>query len=128
MNRKEWYSWALSLKPGDRVIVKNGDPVSVDTVKKVTPSGWVVTEDSGTYSQSTWRDHYQERGGYRTIVPFTKELGDLAAEYEAEQERIRKMNRTVNMAQQIAYNWCYHRLSYEMACKIIKLAGRDIPE
>lgn len=128
MNREEWAAWAKSLNPGDNVIVKSGSRVWLDSVKRITPSGWVVTLRSGTYSQSQWREWYSERGGYKNIVPFTKELEEEAKKQNEELERQQKINATIRYATNIAHDWAYgiRRVDYDLACKILAIAGVEV--
>lgn len=124
MNREQWAEWAKSLKPGDKIIIKNGRSVFLDTVKKLTPAGWIVTQKHGTYSQSQWRNWYSERGGYKEILPWTEDLEAEAKKQEEEYLREQKISRTIRAAKNIAYDWAYGKreVDYELAQKILALA------
>lgn len=128
MNREEWAAWAKSLKPGDNVIVKSNMLVLVDVVKRVTPSGWVVTLRNGTYSMSKLFDYYTERGGYKDIVPYTAELAEEAKRQKEKMERQQKIDSTIRYAKSIAYDWRYgnRNVDYDLACKILALAGVEV--
>lgn len=90
MTREETLSWAKSLKPGNVVIHKGWDELFALTVKNVTPTGIVKTNDGKSFAQTSFSDRLLGRG--RTggeIVPATEEL--LA---EAEKQRlVREENR-----------------------------------
>lgn len=128
MNREEWAAWAKSLKPGDSVIVKTWSGVLLDTVWKVTPAGWVVTENNGTFSQSQYNEKYSQRGGYYNIVPVTEELRTQALDEMAEAERCRKTNLAISTAKRVTYDWTYGKreVDYDLACKILALAGVEV--
>lgn len=128
MNREQWSEWAKSLKLGDKVIVKGFGNLYVDTVKKVTPKGWVVTENFGTYAQTQWNGSYSERGGYKYIEPFTEELGKKAEEEMQKREREQKIKRTIRAAKNVAYDWRYGKsdIDYDLALKILELAGVEV--
>lgn len=116
MTREEWAAWAKSLKPGDSVIVNKWGSVYLDTVKRITPAGWVVTENNGTYSQSTYSEFYKQRGGYHSIEPATEELEKKALEEMAKaEERRRKIQNTIRDA-----------IDYDLALKILALAGVEV--
>lgn len=127
MTREEWRSWAMSLSPGDKVIVGTFTRLIPETVKKVTSAGWVVTSNSGTYGQTKWRDRYTQRGGYNEIFPFTEYLWSKAIEQQKERERKEKINNTICKAKMVAHNWRYGKntVDYELAKKILALAGES---
>lgn len=128
MNRAEWAAWAKGLKSGDNVIVKARSRILVDVVKRVTPSGWIVTLRNGTYSMSKWFDYYTERGGFKDIVPYTEELAEEAKRQKEELERQQKIDITIRRAKNIAYDWQYgnRNVDYDLACKILALAGVEV--
>lgn len=130
MNREEWTTWAKSLNPGDSVIVRSWSDISIDTVKRVTPAGWVVTEGSGTYAKSQYSDRYNQRGGFNHIEPATEDLREKAFAAMAEKEKNRKISRTINAAKNIAYDWLYgtRNVDYDLACKILSLAGVEVKD
>ena len=79
MTREEWKAWAMSLKPGDRVVVKHWNGLDIATVVKITPSGRINT-DQGVFYQDNCFDHYQGYGKTcGDLVPVTP---DLIAEAE----------------------------------------------
>lgn len=121
--REELRKWAESLKPGDKIIVKNGSTLRIGTVKKVTPAGWVVVEKYGTYAQKSYLSSYRQRGGYKEIVPFDAELAEKAKKQEEEERQENEKQRVIRAAKNIAYDWangkCY--VSYDLARKIIAL-------
>lgn len=128
MTREEWTAWGNSLKSGDKVIVKYVIDIRIDTVKKITPAGWIVTENSGTYSQSRWSYGYEKRGGYGNIIPITKELEEQALQEMEKKEKRKKIERTISAAKGVAYDWCYRRreMNYALACKILELVGEEV--
>lgn len=128
MNREEWAAWAKSLKPGDKVIVRHWENVYIDKVAKVTPAGWVITENFGTYSQTKCFDGYQERGGLKNIEPFTDALEKEANRQEAQRLKYEKEQRAINKAKMVAYDWRYgnRNVDYDLACKILALAGVEV--
>lgn len=125
--KEEWAAWANSLKPGDKVIVEAWGTIVVDAVRRVTPSGWVVTENYGTYSQSKYADKYSQRGGYYGIVPITEELEKRALEEMAEREKKRKIERAIRAAKSVTYEWsCGKReIDFNLAIKILELSGEE---
>lgn len=125
MTREEWAAWAKSLNPGDSVIVKTWSNVLLDTVRKVTPAGWVVTENNGTFSQSKYNEKYSQRGGYYDILPVTEELRAQAVYENEKAENRRKANLAISTAKRITYDWTYGKreVDYDLACKILALAG-----
>lgn len=108
MNRQEWKDWAMSLKPGDKVIVQQWYCPELAIVKKVTPKGWIVTEKHGTYSQTESCEYFKERGGNYYMLPWTEEKGQEA---------------TVTSARKIAFKWASYEtnVDFELAKKIIEL-------
>lgn len=125
MTREEWAAWAKSLNPGDSVIVKTWSNVLLDTVRKVTPAGWVVTENNGTFSQSKYNEKYSQRGGYYDILPVTEELRAQAVYENEKAKNRRKANLAISTAKRITYDWTYGKreVDYDLACKILALAG-----
>lgn len=124
ITREEWRKWAESLKPGDKVIVQvGGGRLRIGTVKKVTPSGWVVVEKYGTYSQTSYFSRYMERGGYKEIIPFDAELAEKAKKQEEEEQAYEEKRKTIRDAKIICDNWASERkpITYELAKKIIAL-------
>lgn len=128
MTREEWAAWAKSLKPGDSVIVKTWCRVLLDTVRRVTPAGWVVTENNGTFSQSQYRSEYSQRGGYYGIMPVTEELRIQALDEMAKAEKRRKTNLAIATAKRVTYDWTYGKreVDYDLALKILALAGVEV--
>lgn len=124
MNRDQWAVWANSLKPGDKVIIQSGSSVFLDVVKKLTPTGWIVTQKHGTYSQSRWCDRYSERGGYKDVLPWTEDLEAKAKKQEEEYLREQEISRIIQIAKNVAYDWAYSKreVDYELAQKILALA------
>ena len=125
MTREEWAARAKSLNPGDSVIVKTWSNVLLDTVRKVTPAGWVVTENNGTFSQSKYNEKYSQRGGYYDILPVTEELRAQAVYENEKAKNRRKANLAISTAKRITYDWTYGKreVDYDLACKILALAG-----
>lgn len=127
--REEWREWALSLKPGDKVI--NADyswreKVRVETVEKITPSGMVRT-NIGMYAQTKYWEKYRERGKTRGFIqPATPELIQEAERQAVERERRKEMNDTIVTARSKCYNLCYGRteMPYEMAVELLELVKK----
>lgn len=74
MTGEEWKAWAMSLKPGDKAIVKYWRGVDIAIVQKVTPSGRVNTS-KGVFALNKYGDWYEGYGktsGY--LFPATPEL------------------------------------------------------
>ena len=126
MNREQTLAWGKNLKPDDKLIVRSYGFVCIGTVKKVTPSGWVVTKEHGTYAVGSWRDWYSERGGSREIIPYTEEMAALAIRQEEEREKSRMINKTIREARNIAYDWAHgnRHIDYELALKILEIANK----
>lgn len=123
MTREEWKSWAMSLKPGDIVIVKGWKSVKVATVKKVTPTGRVNT-DNGVFYQDNWFDHYKGYGKtYGDLVPYTPELIAEAEKQKREEEETRRKSQTIRAAKNIAYKLCYGEITmkYDLAVQLLEL-------
>lgn len=126
MTREEWRKWAESLKPGDKVIVEAGSMLRIGTVKKVTPTCWVVVEKYGTYSQTPYFSTYRERGGYKEIIPFDEVLAEKAKKQEEEEQAYEERRKTILDAKIICGNWASGRITipYDIAKKIIELANK----
>lgn len=124
--REELAVWANGLKPGDKVIVRHWENVYVDKVKKVTPAGWVITENFGTYSQTKYFDGYQERGGLKNIEPITDSLEREANRQEEKRLKYEKEQRAISRAKMVAEKWRYGDLDYDLACKILSIAGVEV--
>lgn len=121
MNREEMLAWAKSLNPGDKVIYVICGKISVETVVKVTPAGWVKITTGSVYSQNSWSYYFMQRGGIGHIEPVTDELLQKAkeqAEKRAEEGRQRKViEKAQNFVREESDNrW---KMSYERAVKIV---------
>lgn len=123
MTREEWRKWAYSLKPGDKVIVKDYGTLRIGTVKKITPACWVVIEKYGTYSQTPYFSNYSQRGGYKEIIPLDAELAEEAKKQEEEAQAYEEKRKTILKARTISGSWASGRapISYGLAKKIIAL-------
>lgn len=74
MTRAEWKAWAMSLKPGDKVIVKGWHSLEIATVRRITPTGRVNT-DKGVFAQREWLDYYTGYGETSgELVPATNSM------------------------------------------------------
>lgn len=126
MNKEDYKKWIESLKVGDEVIIKSYGSLSIDTVKKITPKGWIVTNRNGTYWEDKILKRYMLRGGYGTIQPVTEELKQqISIEIRNREEERRKM-KVIKEAKDISRNWVSKRnMSYEFACKIIELHKQE---
>ena len=124
MKNEEMKDWAMSLRPGDKVVRTNywvDSPEAVLTVVRITPTGRIVT-DQGTYMFREWSGRYVGYGAARNhIIPATPETIAVAEEFQRkEQERIHQQN-VIAEAKRIVYNLFYDGMSYDMALKIIAL-------
>ena len=91
MTKEDALTWVFSLKPGDKVIYTNSmhdTPVGILTVKNVTPTGIVRTEENESFRQN----HYSSSAcvsGYGKsigrIIPYDDNLAVQAAEYQPKQ-------------------------------------------
>lgn len=127
--REEWREWALSLKPGDKVINADyswNNKIRVEFVEKITKSGMVRT-NKGVYAQTKYWDNYKGRGETRgSIKPATLELIQQA-EFQAQEEEKEKMvKRTIAEAKVLCYNLRYGftQMPYEMAVELLELVKK----
>lgn len=96
MTREEWKAWAMSLKTGDRVIVKYWNSLQIATVEKVTPTGRIKT-DLGVFYQDNCTDSYTGYGKtYGDLAPATPDLIAEAEKQEKEDAAI--MPRVTDLA------------------------------
>lgn len=126
MKREEWKSWAMSLKPGDRAIVKGWHSLEIATVKMVTHSGRVNT-DKGIFYQDKWFDHYKGYGKTRgDLVPATPKLIAEAEKQEREEQERRRRESVVREAKSLAYQLRYGEIDmpYELAKEMIALVKK----
>lgn len=90
---EEMKNWASKLRPEDKVVLKLFGPrgcIDVLTVKKLTPTGRVVT-DKGTYGFSKYSGYYKGYGeAIGVIVPATSESIAEAEHNKVKEERERK--------------------------------------
>lgn len=71
-------TWLASLKEGDEVAVKYGDHYAITTIKRITPTRIIKTDNGGEFkggymktgTWGTWAPHY------KYIVPVTQEIKD----------------------------------------------------
>lgn len=126
MTREEWKAWAMSLKPGDKVIVKGWHSLEIAIVKKVTPTGRVKT-DKGDFFQKDWLDYYTGYGKtYGDLVPATPELIAEAEKQEREEQERRRKESVIREAKSLAYQLRYGEIDmpYEMAEELIALVEK----
>lgn len=126
MTREEWKEWAMSLKPGDKVIVKNWNSIKIAVVEKVTASGRVNTNKGVFYQDSCW-DHYKGYGKTNgNLVPATEELIAEAEKFKREREEEYKKERTINAAKVVAYKLRYGEIemTYKMAVELLELVEK----
>lgn len=126
MTREEWKAWAMSLKPGDRVIAKGWYSLEIATVQKVTPSGRVNT-DKGVFAQKGWLDHYTGYGDTSgDLVPATPELIAEAEKQEREEQERRRRESVIRNAKDLAYKLKYSEIDipYQMAEELIALVKK----
>lgn len=119
LNREEWKAWAMSLKPGDKVIVKGWN-------SKVTPTGRVKT-DKGEFYQKDWFDYYTGYGKtYGDLVPATPELIAAAEAQERTEQEWRRKESVIREAKSLAYQLRYGEIDmpYEMAEELIALVEK----
>lgn len=126
MTREEWKVWAMSLKPGDRVIVKGWHSLEIATVKKVKPTGRVKT-DKGDFAQKEWLDYYTGYGKtYGDLVPATPELIAEAEKQKWEEIEAKHRESVIREAKSLAYKLRYGEIDmpYEMAEELIALVEK----
>lgn len=126
MTRDEWKAWAMSLKPGDKVIVKSWHSLKIATVKKVTPTGRVKT-DKGDFYQKDSLDYYTGYGKtYGNLVPATPELIAEAEAKEREEQERRRKESVIREAKSLAYQLRYGEIDmpYELAEEMIALVKK----
>lgn len=130
MTREEKREWALSLKPGDKVVkTKYWDetPVEVLTVERLTKTGRVVT-NKGTYHMSSeWDRSYKGYGDAEgTIIPATPENIKMAEDYHREEEENKKKWSVIHKALEAAYDLRYGKreMTYEIAVELLELLER----
>lgn len=123
---EELKAWAMSLKPGDKAIVKYWRGVDIAIVQKVTPSGRVNT-NKGVFALSKWGDWYEGYGktsGY--LYPATPELIAEAERQEREREEEYRRNAVLRKAIDTAYKLRYGeiRMTYDLAVDLIALVEK----
>lgn len=123
MTREEWKEWALSLKPGDTVVIERWGPTYMRaTVQKITPTGRVNT-DKGVFYQSSlgWYEGYGTNRGY--LLKPTPELLEKAKLCEAEEMEQRRKKEAINKAVKFVSDLNTNRwnIGYDKAKKILKL-------
>lgn len=126
MTRDEWKAWAMSLKPGDKVIVKYWNSLKIATVKKVTPSGRLNT-DLGIFAQREWLDYYTGYGKTRgALTPATPDLIAEVEKQEREEQERRRKEAVVREAKGLAYQIWYGEVAvpYQMAKELIALVKK----
>lgn len=123
MTREETLAWAKSLKPGDVVIHKVCGELCALTVKNVTPTWIVKTNDGKSFAQTSWGDSLNGRGRtFGEIVPATEELLAEARKQESDRKEKRRMAETVQKA-------CYKMriisgITYEFAADFLELCEK----
>lgn len=135
MNGREYPAFTADNAPkaGDKVImIGNGqDPERVLTVKKVTPTGLVKTEeglvykevDSGIYTQKGSGWIYTERFVFTSIVPYTPELAERVEEFRRKQEEEAARHETIEAAKQACRVMASveKALPYDIAVRILEV-------
>lgn len=126
MTREEWKAWAMSLKPGDRVIVTGWHSLEIATVKKVTPSGRVNT-DKGVFAQKEWLDYYTGYGKtYGDLAPATPELIAEAEKQERGEQERRRRESVIREAKNLADKLRCGEIGmpYQMAEELVALVKK----
>lgn len=127
MTREETREWALSLKPGDKVVkTKHWDetPVEVLIVERLTKTGMVVTNKGTYHMTSEWDRSYKGRGNAEgTIIPATEENIQKAEEYYRREEETKRRRSIINQAMEAAYNLRYGKtkMTYEIAVDLLEM-------
>lgn len=126
MTREEWKAWAMSLKPGDKAIVKGWHSLEIATVRRITPTGRVNT-DKGVFAQREWLDYYTGYGETSgELVPATPELiAEAERQEQVEQERRRResvIRKAKNLADKLRCGEI--NMPYEMAEELIALVKK----
>lgn len=123
MTREEALAWAKSLKPGDVVIHKGWNICIPLTVKKVTPTGIVKTNDDKSFAQTSYFDGIIGRGRtYGEIVPATPELLAEAERQKRERDEHERRIRTINRA--VVKLGHMPRMTYEFAVDFLELCEK----
>lgn len=126
MTREEWKAWAMSLKPGDKVIVKGWHSLEIATVQKVTPSGRVNT-DKGVFSQKEWLDYYTGYGKtYGDLAPAIPELIAEAEKQERKEQERRRRESVIREAKNLADKLRCGEIDmpYQMAEELVALVEK----
>ena len=136
MTKEDALTWVFSLKRGDKVIYTNSihdTPIGVLTVKNVTPTGIVRTEENESFCQNRYSSSACVSGYGKSIgriVPYDDNLAVQAAEYQRK-HRIQKENEaTIRRAEYLCYELSYHkrRMSLAMAKKIVQMVEDEEKE
>lgn len=123
MTREEALAWAKSLKPGDVVTHKYWNICLPLTVKKVTTTGIVKTNDDKSFAQTPCFDGIIGRG--RTsgeIVPATPELLAEAERQKRERDEHESRVRVINKATIKIIHM--PRPTYEFAADLLELCEK----
>lgn len=115
--RDDAEAWVKSLQPGDKVIQietgwgKDNSPIAVLTVKRVTDTGIVRTEEGQSFKQSKYSNSFNVvcYGGVLggAIVPYDDAKAEKAVAHQqkvrADEERQKTLNKAKNICWDIAY-------------------------
>lgn len=135
MNGREYPAFTADNAPkaGDKVImIGNGqDPERVLTIRKVTPTGLVKTEeglaykevDSGLYAQKGSGWIYTERFAFTRIAPYTPELAEQVEEFQRKRDEEAARRKTIEAARQACrvMSSVEKALPYEVAVRILEV-------
>lgn len=130
--KAEAEAWIASLKPGDKVIQAEtgcgselGSPMAVLTIKKVTATGIVRTEEGLSFQQNRYSSlaYVCGHGGTNgAIVPYDYALAEKAEECQRKKQAAEEERRILRDAKNICWEIAYGKkpLSLSLAKTIIK--------
>lgn len=124
MTREEWKEWALSLEPGDTVVIERWGPTYMKaTVQKITPTGRVNT-DKGVFAMNEWSGTYCGYGKTNGhLMKPTTELLEKAEKYEKEEADRKRKQEAINKAQKFAWELyvASRNMDYATAEKLLRV-------
>lgn len=123
--KNEVKDFVFGCKPGDKVVV-DFVRLTLATVKKITPSGWLVT-DKGTFCLNKYAPIYLKRGGCGKLVfPCTIEQYKEAEENDRKELECKRKERAVYEARTIMNNLSYgDKVTYAFAQKFLEFYAKN---
>lgn len=125
MTREEWKAWAMSLKPGDKVIVKVGYTLEIANVESITENGKIKT-NLGDFALGLFGMYTGCGKTYGCLYPANQELIAEAERQEREEQERRRKASVISEAKSLAYMLRYGEIDmpYEMAEELIALVKK----